>query len=32
MTAPALVSWGAYLGWLNLHGSPLSFMGSLIAE
>ena len=31
MTAPALVSWGAYLGWLNLHGSPLSFMGSLIA-
>jgi uncharacterized membrane protein len=31
MTAPALVSWGAYLGWLNLHGSPLSFMGSIIA-
>lgn len=31
MTAPALVSWGAYLGWLNLHGSPLSFMASPIA-
>lgn len=31
MTAPALVSWGVHLGWLNLHGSPLSFMGSVIA-
>lgn len=31
VTAPALVSWGAYLGWINLHGSPLSFMGSTIA-
>lgn len=31
MTAPALVSWGAHLGWLNLHGSPLSFMASPIA-
>lgn len=31
MTAPALVSWGAHLGWINLHGSPLSFMGSPIA-
>jgi uncharacterized membrane protein len=28
MTAPAAVSWGAWLGWLNLDGSPLSFMGS----
>src|SRR5262247_585158 len=31
MTAPAAVSWGAYLGWLNLNGSPLSFMGSVVA-
>jgi uncharacterized membrane protein len=31
VTAPALVSWGAHLGWINLHGSPLSFMGSPIA-
>ncbi len=31
MTAPAAISWGAYLGWLNLHGSPLSFMGSVVA-
>jgi uncharacterized membrane protein len=31
MTAPALVSWAAHLGWINLHGSPLSFMASPIA-
>ena len=31
LTAPALVSLGAHLGWINLHGSPLSFMGSTIA-
>jgi uncharacterized membrane protein len=31
LTAPALVSWAAHLGWLNLHGSPLSFMGSTVA-
>ena len=31
MTAPAAVSWAAHLGWLNLHGTPLSFMGSAIA-
>jgi len=31
MTAPAAVSWAAYLGWLNLNGSPLSFMGSVVA-
>ncbi len=30
MTAPALVSWAAHLGWINLHGSPLSFLGSPI--
>jgi uncharacterized membrane protein len=28
LTAPAVVAWAAYLGWLNLHGSPLAFMGS----
>ena len=28
LTAPAVVSWAAHLGWLNLHGSPLAFMGS----
>jgi len=28
LTAPAVVAWGAHLGWLNLHGSPLVFMGS----
>jgi uncharacterized membrane protein len=27
-TAPAAVSWAAYLGWLELRGSPLSFMGA----
>jgi uncharacterized membrane protein len=31
LTAPAAVSWAAYLGWLNLHGSPLAFMGSTLA-
>ena len=28
LTAPAAVSWAAYLGWLNLHDSSLAFMGS----
>jgi uncharacterized membrane protein len=27
-TAPAVVAWAARLGWINLHGTPLSFMGS----
>jgi uncharacterized membrane protein len=27
MTAPAAVSWAAYLGWLKLDGSILAFMG-----
>ena len=27
LTAPAVVAWGAHLGSLNLHGSPLAFMG-----
>lgn len=31
LTAPAIVSWAAYLGWLNLDGSPLAFMASLLA-
>jgi uncharacterized membrane protein len=28
LTAPAVVAWAARLGWLNLHGTALSFMGS----
>src|SRR6202140_3354517 len=31
MTAPAVVAWAAYIGWINLHGSPLAFMGSVWA-
>jgi uncharacterized membrane protein len=31
LTAPAAVSWAAFLGWLELHGSPLAFMGSAVA-
>jgi len=31
MTAPAAISWAAYLGWLNLSGTWLSFMGSVWA-
>jgi uncharacterized membrane protein len=31
MTAPALVCWGAHLGWLHLAGSHVAFMGSTIA-
>ncbi len=31
LTAPAVVAWGAHLGWLNLHGSPLAFIGSTTA-
>ena len=31
LTAPAAVAWGAHLSWLNLHGSPLAFMGSTTA-
>ena len=30
-TAPAVVAWAAYLGWINLVGSPLVFMGSIWA-
>jgi uncharacterized membrane protein len=28
LTAPAVVSWAAHLGWLNLHNSPVAFMAS----
>jgi uncharacterized membrane protein len=31
LTAPAAVSWAAHIGWLNLQGSPLAFMGSTAA-
>jgi len=31
LTAPAVVAWGAHLTWLNLHGSPLVFIGSTTA-
>ena len=27
MTAPAVVSWAAYLGWINLANTPLAFLG-----
>ena len=30
-TAPAVVSWAAYLAWLPLAGTPLAFMGSVWA-
>ncbi|BCP54630.1 membrane protein [Kaistia sp. 32K] len=30
MTAPAAVSWAAYLGWINLDGSWLAFLGHWI--
>jgi uncharacterized membrane protein len=31
LLAPAVIVWAAQLGWLNLQGSPLAFMGSTIA-
>ncbi len=31
MTAPFVVSWAAHLGWIELQGSPLAFMGSKVA-
>ncbi len=30
-TAPAVVAWAARLGWINLAGSSLAFMGSIWA-
>lgn len=31
VTAPAAVSWAAYLGWLPLAGTPLAFLGHVAA-
>jgi uncharacterized membrane protein len=31
LTPPAIVAWAAHFGWLNLHNTPLAFMGSIIA-
>src|SRR5258708_32617989 len=31
LTAPAVVAWAAHGGWLNLHSTSLSFMGSTAA-
>lgn len=30
LTAPAVVAWAAHFGWLNLSGSRLAFMGSIV--
>jgi uncharacterized membrane protein len=30
LVTPAVVTWAAHLGWLNLNNSPLAFMGSII--
>src|SRR4051794_1045899 len=32
MTAPAVVSWAARLGWLHLEGTPLAFLGSPVTS
>jgi uncharacterized membrane protein len=31
LTAPAVVSWAGHRNWLNLHHTPLSFVGSTAA-
>jgi uncharacterized membrane protein len=31
MTAPAVIAWGAHLGWLHLDGSPLAFFSNKIS-
>jgi uncharacterized membrane protein len=31
MTAPAVVAWASYIGWMNLSNSRLAFMGSVWA-
>ncbi|OBI53368.1 DUF4126 domain-containing protein [Mycobacterium sp. E787] len=31
LTAPAVVAWGAYLGWIDLHGTWASWLGNVIA-
>jgi uncharacterized membrane protein len=30
LTAPAVVSWGARLGWIHLENSPLAFFGAAV--
>ena len=30
LTAPAVVCWAAHLGWINLHGSHLAVLGSVV--
>jgi uncharacterized membrane protein len=30
LTAPAVVSWAAFLGWINLHGTWASWVGNII--
>ena len=30
MTAPAVVSWAARLGWIDLQGTPLAFLGAAV--
>lgn len=30
LTAPAVVSWAAFLGWINLHGTWASWMGNFV--
>lgn len=30
LTAPAVVAWGAYLGWIDVHGTWASWMASII--
>jgi uncharacterized membrane protein len=30
LTPPAVVTWAAHFGWLNLNNTPLAFMGSII--
>ncbi len=31
LTAPAVISWAAWLGWLHLAGTPLAFLGHVAA-
>src|ERR1700758_3885725 len=31
LTAPAVVAWAAYLGWIDLHGTWASWLGNIIA-
>jgi uncharacterized membrane protein len=29
LTAPAVVAWAVHLGWLDVHGPPLAYMGTM---